>query len=117
MGLKKATKKAEKADKKEAHKAAKKDGAETEIKETKGEKPAPQAPIKEWSLDKPEGLEAHLSKCAYLSGGDSPGKVDAEVLEAMEAKKLTLNKEDHPHFFAWWWGLCGFSPAARDLWK
>lgn len=62
-------------------------------------------------------VEAFLAENAYLSGGNSPGAQDADLLTEMEAAKFVCSPTTTPNLFGWWWTLSPFRQNARDLWR
>ena len=62
---------------------------------------------------KPEELEAHLAKHAYLSGKSFPGKEDATVIKQI---KEVPSHEKTPFTFAWWWTLVSFDESVKATW-
>lgn len=60
-----------------------------------------------------ESLEAHLASNLYLSTEALPNQEDARVLGELSG---TPDRLKFPNVFAWWWNLCLFAPAARELW-
>ena len=58
-------------------------------------------------------IESFLANNIYLSGEALPNQEDAKILEAI---KETPDRSKYPNLFAWWWNLCLFQPAARELW-
>ena len=73
-----------------------------------------------FTIATPEGVqnvEAFLAANAYLSGGNSPGGEDADLLTEIENHKFVPNHGTSPHLFGWWWTLCLFREGARNLWR
>ena len=58
-------------------------------------------------------LEAHLAANLYLSGEALPNQEDARVIGELTT---TPDRLKYPNVFAWWWNLCLFAPASRELW-
>lgn len=62
-------------------------------------------------------VEAFLAENAYLSGGNSPGAQDADLLTEIETAKFVCSPTTTPNLFGWWWTLAPFRQNARDLWR
>ena len=58
-------------------------------------------------------VEEFLSKNAYLSGCDLPGKEDAELLNTIKSVPC---QKTCPNVFSWWWNLNMFQEPVRALW-
>ena len=58
-------------------------------------------------------LESHLASNLYLSGEALPNQEDSRILGSITA---TPDRLKYPNLFAWWWNLCLFQPASRELW-
>ena len=59
-------------------------------------------------------IESFLANNIYLSGEALPSQEDARILESI---KEAPDRSKYPNLFAWWWNLCLFQPAARELWS
>ena len=72
-----------------------------------------------FTVKTPEGIEAankFLETNSFLSGGNSPGAEDRDVLVEIETSKIFLDSNTAPNLFGWWWTLGPFRDAARNLW-
>ena len=58
-------------------------------------------------------IESFLANNIYLSGEALPNQEDARILDSI---KDAPDRAKYPNLFAWWWNLCLFQPAARELW-
>ena len=58
-------------------------------------------------------IESFLANNLYLSGEALPNQEDSKILGSLSD---TPDRIKYPNLFAWWWNLCLFQPAARELW-
>lgn len=58
-------------------------------------------------------LDTYLATNLYLSGEALPNQEDSRVLGSITEAPDRLK---YPNLFAYWWNLCLFQPAARELW-
>ena len=65
-------------------------------------------------------LETFLSKNSFLSGTDSPGQKDSNMINAMKVEfnwQNPPNSNKYPNCFGWYWSLSVFSQNTRKLWN
>jgi elongation factor 1-beta len=60
-------------------------------------------------------VEKFLETNSYLSGGNTPGVQDKNLLDEIEAEKFTPCF-NNANLFGWWWTLAPFQAPARALW-
>lgn len=76
--------------------------------------------MNKFTVENEEGInavEAFLAENAYLSGGNSPGNEDADLLTEIEGSKFIPDASITPNLFGWWWTLAPFRAIARDQWR
>jgi len=61
-------------------------------------------------------VEKFLETNSYLSGGNTPGVQDKNLLDEIEAEKFTPCFNTAANLFGWWWTLAPFQAPARALW-
>lgn len=66
-----------------------------------------------------EGIAAadkFLETNSYLSGGNSPGAADRELLNEIDGAKFVPCHKTAANLYGWWWTLALFREPARALW-
>src|SRR3990167_3799874 len=57
-----------------------------------------------------------LETNSYLSGGNSPGAADRDLLNEIDAAKFVPCHKTAANLYGWWWTLALFREPARALW-